>query len=58
LHTIADDQHTDHQFWINGGSSGVAVELCEMLAEIAQVKKLIDAAKEMVLWDVIFKIEE
>ena len=36
---VADDQHADHQLWINRGSAGMAVERREVLVQIAQVKK-------------------
>jgi len=42
--TVADDQHANQQLSVNRRTAGMAVERGEMLAQLAQVKKLIHAA--------------
>lgn len=54
---VADDQHLNHQYGIDGWAAGMAVVIGQLFAQVAQVKALIDAAQEMILWNVVFKIE-
>jgi hypothetical protein len=54
---LADDQHPDHQFRINGWPARVTAVFGEMLAKVGSVEMLVDAAKEMILWDVVVKVE-
>ncbi len=54
---VADDQHPDHQFRIDGGAAGVAVEGSQVFAQFAEFKNLVDAAKQVVARDVIVEVE-
>jgi hypothetical protein len=54
---MADDQHPDHQFRVDGGAAGVAVERREVLAQTTEVKNPVDAAKQVVARDVIVEVE-
>ncbi len=54
---VADDQHPDHQFRIDRGPTRVAVILGQVLTQLAQIEALVDAAKQVILWNVIFEIE-
>ncbi|MNU88845.1 hypothetical protein D3C71_786690 [compost metagenome] len=54
---VAHDQHPDQKSRIDGGTAGVAVVRGEMLVQLAQIEELVDTAKQMVRWDVIFEIE-
>ena len=33
-----------------------AIEIGEVVAQVAQIETLINAAQEMIFWDVVFKI--
>ena len=54
---VADDQHADHQFRINRWTPNRTVEVGEVMAQIAQIEALINAAQQVIGWDVIFEIE-
>ena len=54
---VTDDQHPDHQLRINGWPASVAVVFGEVLVEIAKIEILVDAAKEVILGNVVVKIE-
>lgn len=54
---IANDQHPDHQHWINGRPACVAVEGCELTAQLAQVQEAINPPQQMVLGNVVVKAE-
>jgi hypothetical protein len=54
---IAHDQHADHQFRINRRAPNRAVEVGEVMAQIAQIETPINAAQKVIGWDVIFKVE-
>lgn len=54
---VADNQHPNHQFGIDGWAAGMAVVIGQLLAQVAQIKALIDAAQQMILGNVVFKIE-
>jgi hypothetical protein len=34
--TISDDEHPDHQFWIDGGAADLAVKGLQLLAQIGK----------------------
>lgn len=55
--TIADDQHADHQLRINRRTPSRAVEVGEVMAQVAQIETLINAAQKAIAWNVIFKVE-
>jgi hypothetical protein len=55
--TIADDQHPDHQFGIDGRSAHRALELREMPPQIGEVDKAIDRAKHVIGWHVRLQTE-
>ena len=54
---VADDEHANHQFRIDRGPAGVAVERRQMLAQIPEIEKTINAAKNMVRRNVSVEIE-
>lgn len=43
---VANDQHPDHQLRVNRGTARVAVERSEMLAQLAEIKEMIDASQQ------------
>lgn len=54
---VADDQHADHQFGINRWTPNWAIEIGEVMAQVAQIKTPINAAQKVIGWNVIFKVE-
>ena len=55
--TITNYQHADHQLRIDRWSAGMAIKRGEISAQIRQVEKLINAAKQMIGWNVVVKVE-
>ncbi|SIT19225.1 hypothetical protein SAMN05421772_1531 [Paracoccus saliphilus] len=47
-HDIADHQHPDHEFRIDRGSTGVAVETAHLLVQTGQIQEAVNTPKEMV----------
>ncbi len=54
---IAHDQHADHQLRVNRRTPNCAVKIGEVMAQVAQIETLINAAQKVIGWDVIFKVE-
>jgi hypothetical protein len=57
---IAHNQHANHQFRVNRRTPNRAIEIGEVMAQIAQIAQietLINAAQKVIGWDVIFKVE-
>jgi hypothetical protein len=54
---IAHEQHANHQFRINRRTPNRAIEIGEVMAQIAQVETPINAAQKVIGGDVIFKVE-
>ena len=54
---VTHDQHTYHQLGINRRPAGVAIKRGQMLAQITQVKKTINAAQQMGPRHVIIQVE-
>ncbi|MNF89036.1 hypothetical protein D3C84_715410 [compost metagenome] len=54
---IAHDQHADHQFRINRRTPNRAIEIGEVMAQVAQIESLINAAQKVIGGDVIFRVE-
>ena len=54
---VADDQHADHQLRINQRTPNRPLEVGEVMAQVAQIETLINAAQKVICWDVIFKVE-
>ena len=52
---VANDEHADHQFGINRGPANRAIERPQLLSNIAQIKKPIDATQQMIVGNVILK---
>jgi hypothetical protein len=52
-HAVADNEHPHHQLRIDRGPTDGAVERPEFQAHAGQIKKLIDAAEQVVAWKVI-----
>jgi len=50
--TIADEQHPDHQLWVNRGPAGLAVKWAEMCADAGQVDEPINGPHEVAGRDV------
>ena len=40
--TIANQQHADQQFWIDRRAASVALDICEMRADIGQINEPIN----------------
>jgi len=45
---IAHDQHADHQFGINRRTPNRAIEVGEVMAQVAQIETLINAAQKVI----------
>ena len=56
-HAIANQQHTDHQFWINGGATGRTVERCKKCPDIGEIDKPVYQSQQVILRNVIFNAE-
>jgi hypothetical protein len=54
---VADDQHTDHQLGIDGGTACVAVEGSQVPTQITELQDPIDASQQVIPWDVIVQVE-
>src|SRR5712692_2418876 len=54
---VADDKHADHQRWIDRWATGVAVVGREVLAQLTEIKEVVDASKQMIGGNVIFETE-
>ena len=54
---VADDQHAQHQLRVNRGTPDGAIEIRQVGTQVTEIKGLVDAAQEMLGWDVIFQIE-
>lgn len=54
---IAHDQHAGHQFRINRSTPDRAIEIGEVMAQVAQIETPINAAQKVIGWDVILKVE-
>jgi hypothetical protein len=54
---IAHDQHADHQLRINRRTPNRAIEIGEMVPQVAQIETPINAAQQVIFWDVVFKVE-
>ena len=55
---IAHDQHADHQLWVNRRTPNWAVKIGEVMAQVAQIETLINAAQKVIGGDVIFRLNE
>jgi hypothetical protein len=47
-HAIADDQHADHQLWIDGGATHPAVKRLQRLAQVIEGEMAVNAPKHVV----------
>jgi hypothetical protein len=54
---VAHDQHADHQLRIDRWAARVAVERREVIAQFSEVEEAIDAAQQVIAWDVIVEVE-
>ncbi len=54
---IAHDQHANHPFRINRRTPNRAIKMGEVVAQVAQIETLINAAQKVIGGDVIFKVE-
>ena len=53
--TVPNDQHAHHQLGINRRPARVAIVLSKVLTQLTQVKKVINASKQMISRNVILK---
>jgi hypothetical protein len=49
---VTNDQHADHQFWINRGPPDLAVERAQVSPKAGQIDEAVDRPKKMVRRDV------
>lgn len=56
-HAVADDQHPDHQFGIDGGPARLAVEGPQMRADAGQVNEEVDRTQKVRVRNVILEAE-
>jgi hypothetical protein len=54
---ITHDQHVNHQFRINRRTPNRAIEIGELMAQVAQIETLINTAQKLIGRDVTFKVE-
>jgi hypothetical protein len=54
---IAHDQHADHKLRVNRRTPNRAIKIGEVMAQVAQIETLINAAQKVICGDVIFKVE-
>ena len=54
---VADDQHSDHQFRIDRGAAGVAVERCEVMPQLAEVEEAVDGSQQVSARHVLLQVE-
>ena len=54
---MAYDQHADHQLRVNRRTPNRAGKIGEVMAQVAQIEALINAAQKVIGWDVILKVE-
>jgi hypothetical protein len=46
--TISDQKHPDQQLGIDGGTAGVAVEICKVGTNAAQIDEPVDRSQQVV----------
>ena len=56
-HTIADEQHADHQFRIGRGAAGAAVERLQPVPNVFKVEMPVDATELMVVGHMVVEAE-
>ena len=54
---VAEQQHPHHQLRIDRGATRVAIERREVLAEIGEIEEPINAAQQVVCWNVRVEVE-
>ena len=54
---VAHHQQANHQSGINRWAPDWAIKIGEIMAQIAEIKASINAAQEVIGWDVIFNVE-
>src|SRR5450759_1658326 len=54
---VAHQQHAHHQLGIHGRSPGVAIERCQVSAQILQIQKSINTTQEVIGGNVVVEIE-
>src|SRR3954462_4335462 len=54
---VADDQHANHQLWVDRRTTCMAVERSDVAAYVREIEEAIDAAQQVVRRDVIFEIK-
>ena len=57
---VANNQHPDHEFRINRRASSLAVERCQLLAQLSQNPRYnrIDPAQQMARWNTGLEVEQ
>src|ERR1017187_3018138 len=54
---VAHQQHAHHQLGIHGRSPGVAIERCQVSAQMLQIQKSINTTQEVIGGNVVVEIE-
>ena len=54
---VADDQHPDHQLWINGWASRRTVKITQILANAGEFNKPVNGTKKMFVGNMLFEAE-
>ena len=54
---VAHHQQANHKFATNRRAPDWAIKIGEIMAQIAEIKASINAAQEVIGWDVIFNVE-
>jgi len=52
---ISNQKHTDQKFWINRRPARMAVKLCKMCPNAAQIHKSVNRAQQVILGHVIIE---
>jgi hypothetical protein len=56
-HAVADHEHANYEFGIDGLPTGMAVKRRQMLAQISQIEEAVHASQQVIVRAVIFEIE-
>ena len=56
-HAVADDQHADHQLWIDRRSAHLTIERLQRLAEVIEGEMSVNAPEHVIGRDVFLKAE-
>jgi hypothetical protein len=54
---VAHQQHPHHELRIDRRTTGVAIERCQVSAQLREIEESIDAAQKMIRWNVLVEVE-